>query len=184
MGDARRQRLHDPHARGGRVRQVRPRSGRPKPLCPERASRDAGLVLTEILALGRANPDDASEPFNMAYLAMRGCGARQRRQRAARRGQPATSSRLSSRAGPSTRCRSTHVTNGVHVPSWDSRAADDSLDPRVRQGPLARRHRTLEPIVAASRDEELWALRAAQRRDLVARVRNRLQGQLAQRGCR
>ena len=32
----------------------------------------SGVALPELLALGRADPNDAIEPFNMAYLAMRG----------------------------------------------------------------------------------------------------------------
>ena len=39
------------------------------------AEQKLGLSLRDLLALGRANPDDASEPFNMAYLAIRGSGA-------------------------------------------------------------------------------------------------------------
>jgi starch phosphorylase len=34
-----------------------------------------GIALHDLLALGRQNPDDLSEPFNMAYLAIRGSGA-------------------------------------------------------------------------------------------------------------
>ena len=34
-----------------------------------------GISLHDLLALGRQDPDDASEPFNMAYLAIRGSGA-------------------------------------------------------------------------------------------------------------
>ncbi len=39
------------------------------------AERRLGLTVRELLALGRANPDDSSEPFNMAYLAIRGSGS-------------------------------------------------------------------------------------------------------------
>src|SRR4030042_2597750 len=34
-----------------------------------------GISLHDLLALGRANPNDSSEAFNMAYLAVRGSGA-------------------------------------------------------------------------------------------------------------
>jgi len=34
-----------------------------------------GPGLRDLLALGRENPDDPNEPFNMAYLAIRGSGA-------------------------------------------------------------------------------------------------------------
>jgi starch phosphorylase len=37
----------------------------------------AGLhvEVNDLLAMGRANPDDPNEPFNMAYLGIHGCGA-------------------------------------------------------------------------------------------------------------
>ena len=39
------------------------------------AQQKLGISLQDLLALGRQNPDDSSEHFNMAYLAMRGSGA-------------------------------------------------------------------------------------------------------------
>jgi starch phosphorylase len=39
------------------------------------AEKKLGITLREFLALGRKNPDDSSENFNMAYLAIRGSGA-------------------------------------------------------------------------------------------------------------
>ena len=39
------------------------------------AAETLGISLHDLLALGRQNPDDASEPFNMAYLAVHGSGA-------------------------------------------------------------------------------------------------------------
>ncbi len=36
---------------------------------------ELGIGLEKLLGLGRQNPSDASEPFNMAYLAVRGSGA-------------------------------------------------------------------------------------------------------------
>jgi hypothetical protein len=38
-------------------------------------ARKLGISLHDLLALGRANPNDSSEPFNMAYLAVRGSGS-------------------------------------------------------------------------------------------------------------
>ena len=38
------------------------------------AQQKLGITLHDLLALGRQNPDDSSEPFNMAYLAIRGSG--------------------------------------------------------------------------------------------------------------
>src|SRR5208337_5331527 len=39
------------------------------------AEQELGITLHDLLALGRQNPDDSSESFNMAYLAIRGSGA-------------------------------------------------------------------------------------------------------------
>ena len=39
------------------------------------AEKKLGISLHDLLALGRQNPADSSEPFNMAYLAIRGSGA-------------------------------------------------------------------------------------------------------------
>src|SRR5438876_395179 len=39
------------------------------------AEQKLGIPLHDLLALGRQNPNDSSEPFNMAYLAVRGSGA-------------------------------------------------------------------------------------------------------------
>ncbi|HEX7551476.1 MAG TPA: alpha-glucan family phosphorylase, partial [Candidatus Methylomirabilis sp.] len=39
------------------------------------AEQKLGMTLDDLLALGRQNPNDASESFNMAYLAVRGSGA-------------------------------------------------------------------------------------------------------------
>ena len=39
------------------------------------AKEKLGISLQDLLALGRRNPKDSSENFNMAYLAFRGSGA-------------------------------------------------------------------------------------------------------------
>jgi starch phosphorylase len=78
----------------------------------------------EFLALGRQHAGDAREPFNMAYLALRGCAQAS----GVSRLHAEVSRRLFSAlfAGwPETEVPVGHVTNGIHVPSWDSRWADD-----------------------------------------------------------
>jgi starch phosphorylase len=64
----------------------------------------------------------------------------------------------------------THVTNGVHVPSWDSAAADAL---RTRAGGKERWLRSVDElpeVVHRIPDAELWALRGDERRTLVAYV--------------
>jgi starch phosphorylase len=77
----------------------------------------------------------------------------------------------------------THVTNGVHTPTWDSRAADQLWER------LCGKARWLGDLVDAARafagvgDDELWSSRAEMRRELVAQVRRRLGRQIASRGA-
>ncbi len=76
-----------------------------------------------LLALGRINPDDAAEPFSMALLAMHGSGA----VNGVSRLHGAVSRRLFAESFPRWPIDEVpigHITNGVHVPSWDSAAAD------------------------------------------------------------
>jgi len=82
-----------------------------------------GISPTVLMQLGQANPNDVDEPFNMAYLAMRTCawsnGVSQLHGKVSQRIFQPLFKRWPEREVP-VGC----VTNGVHVPSWDSRAAD------------------------------------------------------------
>ncbi len=53
------------------------------------AEHQLGITRHDLLALGRQNPNDAAEPFNMAYLAIRGSGAVNGVSQPARQGEPA-----------------------------------------------------------------------------------------------
>ena len=108
---------------------------------------------------GDENPADASEPFNMAYLAIRGSGAingvsKLHGQVSRQLFQP-----LFPR-WPEAEVPVTHVTNGVHTPTWDSAEADrvweHSCGKKCWQGTLARH---AEEIIRAVSDSDLWQLR-------------------------
>jgi starch phosphorylase len=82
------------------------------------------ISLRELLALGRRDPNDELEPFNMAYLAVRGSGAVN--------GVSRLHGEVSRRIflplfprWPAGEVPVGHVTNGVHMPSWDSVEADE-----------------------------------------------------------
>ena len=85
---------------------------------------EMGVSAEDIIGLGRANPQDASEPFNMAWLAMRTC--------AFSNGVSHLHGQVSRRIfqplfprWPEWEVPVGHVTNGVHVPTWDSPLADE-----------------------------------------------------------
>lgn len=87
------------------------------------AKNQLDIPLDTLLALGRANPDDQGEPFNMAWLAIRASGA----VNGVSRLHGAVSRRLFAPLfprWPESEVPVGHVTNGVHTPSWDSIEAD------------------------------------------------------------
>lgn len=129
-----------------------------------------GISVEELLALGRANPNDPNEPFNMAYLAIRGSGAIN----AVSRLHGQTSRRIFAPLfprWPQAEVPVGHVTNGVHTPSWDSPASD-----RLWTCACGPERWICDPCLPGEQlrrlpAEELWELRAQNRRRLVEFVR-------------
>ena len=77
-----------------------------------------------------------------------------------------------------------HVTNGVHMPNWDSAAADSSVDGGLWQGPLAGDdERSWSSAFASVSDADLWRFRTAARTSLVEYARERLSRQLISSGA-
>jgi glycogen phosphorylase len=70
-----------------------------------------------------------------------------------------------------------HVTNGVHVPSWDSAESDAFWTKLCGKGRWLGDPRGLSDLVRAASDEELWQLRDASRRKLIAMARDHLRRQ-------
>ncbi len=140
------------------------------------------VTLDDLLALGRRDPGDASESFNMAYLAIRGSGAANGVSRL--HGQ--VSRRLFAPLfprWPTDEVPVGHVTNGVHVPSWDSAAADDFWTEACGQARWLGTMETVEEDICRCSDVRLWELRTAARVSLVAYARDRLARQLAAAGA-
>lgn len=145
------------------------------------AQQQLGIELDELLALGRQNPGDSSEPFSMAYLAIRGSGAvngvsRLHGQVSRQLFQP-----LFPR-WPTEEVPVGHVTNGVHMPTWDSAHADllwtEACGKHRWRGTLD----TLAPDMRCVPNDSLWKFRTASRTSLVEYARNRLSRQLAASG--
>jgi glycogen phosphorylase len=141
-----------------------------------------GVRPEELLGLGRKNPADASEPFHMAYLAMRGSATVNGVSRL-----HGTVSRGIFRdlfpRWPEVEVPVSHVTNGVHVPTWDSRWADHLWTEACGKARWLGPMELLPDAMRSVSDEKLWALRAAERHDLVRYARQRLARQLGQRGA-
>jgi len=146
------------------------------------AQEKLGLGLREFLALGRKNPDDGNEPFNMAYLAMRGSGAINGVSRLHGRLSRHIFAPLFPR-WPEDEVPVGHVTNGVHMPTWDSAAADDLWTEACGKGRWLGTSATLEADLRRVSDEKLWALRTVSRKSLVEYARERIGQQMGAAGA-
>jgi starch phosphorylase len=140
------------------------------------------VSIRELLALGRKDPDDDDEPFNMAYLALRGCsvvnGVSRLHETVSREiFQPLFPH------WPQYEVPIGHVTNGVHVPSWDSQQADTLWTCTCGKERWLGRLDELCASMERVSDEDLWSLRTSQRQALIRYARHRLIRQMRERGA-
>ena len=143
--------------------------------------KELGISIDELLALGRKNPDDSDEGFNMAYLAIHGScavnGVSQLHESVSRRIFEPVFLRW-----PQAEIPVGHVTNGVHMPSWDSMMADELWTRMCGKCRWLGMTEDLGEKIMQLSDDELWKMRSANRRTLVEYGRELLSRQLAARG--
>ncbi len=137
------------------------------------AEKKLGITLQDLLALGRQNPKDGSESFNMAYLAIRGSGA----VNGVSRLHGKVSRRLFAPLfphWPADEVPVGHVTNGVHMPSWDSAAADELWTEACGKDRWLGGTETLGKDIRRVSDAKLWQFRTAASKSLIDFARQRL----------
>jgi glycogen phosphorylase len=145
------------------------------------AKNKLGISLQDLLALGRMNPTDANEPFNMAYLAFRGSGAVN------------GVSRLHGKVSrqifqslfphwPENDVPVGYVTNGVHMPSWDSTGSDELWTDTCGKERWLGTCEKLGQGIRSVPDVKIWQMRATQRKDLIQYVRERFSRERAASG--
>ena len=139
------------------------------------------ISLNDLMSLGRSDPNDASENFNMAYLAVRGSGAVS--------GVSQLHGKVSRRIfaplfpkWPLDEIPVTHVTNGVHMPTWDSAQSDDLWTEACGKDRWLGTMETLEQDIRNISDDKLWKFRATARKGLVDYARKKLSIQWAASG--
>ncbi len=146
------------------------------------AKEKLGITMNDLLALGRQNSNDSSENFNMAYLAIRGSGAVN------------GVSRLHGKVSrhlfeslfpnwPADEVPIGYVTNGVHMPTWDSAAADDLWTEACGKDRWLGTTKTIEENIRHTSDDRLWQFRTAASKSFVEYVRGRLSLQLTSSGA-
>lgn len=149
----------------------------------EGALHGRGVKIDDVIALGRSDPANKDEAFNMAFLAERGSAitigvSRLHGEVSRRIFQP-----LFPR-WPSCEVPIGYVTNGIHIPTWDSTGSDRIWNKIYGKGrwrtPTGKR---AEPISQETvSDEELWAMRGEGRQRLVRYARTHLSRQLREGG--
>jgi starch phosphorylase len=76
-----------------------------------------------------------------------------------------------------------HVTNGVHMPTWDSAESDSLWETFCGKARWQGTLQDVETNIRRASDDDLWRLRCDERRSLVEFVRERLARQLAEQGA-
>jgi starch phosphorylase len=146
------------------------------------AQDELAIPIEDLLAMGTQNRGDDSESFNMAWLAVRGSG------------QINGVSKLHGQVSrhifqalfprwPQAEVPIGSVTNGIHVPTWDSAAAD-ALWTTACGKKRWRGDRAVEDDIRQLSDAELWQMRTSGRTTLIDRIRKRYTHQLASEGRR
>jgi starch phosphorylase len=141
------------------------------------AEQKLGISRHQLLALGRKDPENDSEMFNMAYLAIRGSGAVNGVSRL--HGEVSRQIFAPLFAGwPANEVPVRHVTNGVHMPSWDSKEADDIWTEACGKDRWLGTMENLGQDIRKISDERLWQMRTNSRAALIQYARERLSRQL------
>ena len=142
------------------------------------AKEKLGISLHDLLAMGRLNPNDSSESFNMAYLAIRGSGAVNGVSRLHGEVSRHLFESLFPR-WPVDEVPVGYVTNGIHTPTWDSAAADDLWTEACGKDRWMGTTKSIGEAIRRVSDVRLWQFRTAARKSLVEFARERLSRQLA-----
>jgi glycogen phosphorylase len=142
------------------------------------ATDNLGISFHDLMALGRAHPGDDAEPFNMAYLGIRGAGAINGVSKLHGAVSRAIFQPLFPR-WPIAEVPVGSVTNGVHTTSWDSESADRLWSSACGEDRWMDTTEGIGEKIRALSDEAIWQLRSQNCQELVRFVRIRTQRQLA-----
>lgn len=140
------------------------------------AKDELDMGFNDLMALGRLDANNSSESFNMAYLAFRGSGAVNGVSRLHGEVSRNLFQNLFPR-WPASEVPVGYVTNGVHMPCWDSKLADDLWTEACGKDRWRGNLENLELRISDIADEKLWQFRNQSRNNLVSFIRERFERQ-------
>ena len=135
------------------------------------------ISFERFLAMGQTSADHPDELFNMTYFALRTCSVANGVSRL--HGQ--VSQQLFQQLYPHWPIEEIpvgYVTNGVHVPTWDSSFADALWTNFCGKGRWAGKVDGLREKIEAIKDETIWTFRGESREKLVSYIRQRIKEKL------
>lgn len=142
------------------------------------AKNELHISFKDLMALGRQDANNSSESFNMAYLAIHGSGSVN--------GVSSLHGSVSRQLfqplferWPTPEIPIGSVTNGVHMPSWDSEFADKLWTEACGKDRWKGELETLRDHIYKVEDAKLWEMRNSSRRRLVDYVRKRFKMQVS-----
>ena len=139
-------------------------------------AQEAGVPVEDLLRLGRPHPQaPADEPFNMAWLGIHASGA----VNGVSRLHGEVSRRLFQPLFPRWPTREVpvaHVTNGVHISSWDSPESDSLWTNVCGKERWREEQETLRETMLELPDDRLWEMRSRNRLRLIQWIRQRQPG--------
>ena len=141
------------------------------------AEQKLGISLQRLLELGRRDPVDESEKFNMAYLAIRGSGS----VNGVSRLHGEVSRNLFGQLFPKWPIIEVpvgYITNGVHMPTWDSKEADDIWTEACGKDRWLGMSSTIDKDISNVSDEKLWEMRIHEKKALIQFAREHFPKQL------
>ena len=141
------------------------------------AEQKLGITTQQLLALGRNDATNESESFNMAFLAIHGSGTIN------------GVSRLHGEVSrhifeplfpnwPTNEVPVGYITNGVHMPTWDSKEADDIWTEYCGKDRWMGMSKDLEKNIRRVPDERLWEMRTNANKVLIEFAGEHLSRQL------
>ncbi|MGH8210124.1 MAG: alpha-glucan family phosphorylase, partial [Steroidobacteraceae bacterium] len=150
-------------------------------LLGEYARTSLGITSEELLGLGRQNPHDRTESFNMAYLAIRGSAAVNGVSRLHGVVSRSLFQSLFPR-WPTEEVPVGYVTNGVHTPTWTGAAADALWTKACGTDRWLGNPNSHDAQIRAVGAVDLWKFRNTARHELIEYARARISRELAASG--
>jgi len=148
----------------------------------EYAQLELGISVDSLLSLGRENPADDTEPFNMAFLAVHGSGG----VNGVSELHGVVSRKIFQslfQRWPESEVPVGHITNGVHMPTWLSHKAADLWAETCGDDCWSNKAVVCEKSIKKLSDSKIWTLRTEARKLLIDHTRQRYGRQIAEAGA-